>query len=445
MLVDLGHRQGLVQLVHLVFVGALVDEPLVDEGLEELLLAPLHVRDLPLGGGFLGGDVGVPGFPVVQDDGLEEGQELGPRPHTLKEAQVEPVKLVPRDVRLAAAGVRRAVVVGIPLALALRPGAGEGVPAVAAGREASQREVRVVALPRHDLAVLGDQALDLPEGVFIDQGRPVAHGLDVPGPLDDPADVGLVHEHLAPFLGIDLSAPAGAKAQPGDLVEDLDLGVQAGGEALEAEPDQRGALGVELQGLAVRQVAQRRPEDPLATAQGFLHAGLGPAAPDIVVELGEGRENALHELAGRRLVDRLGDGSQGDAEPGQVPADDGMVEGVAGESVDVGDHKDVGLDGALVLLSQVGQGRLQLGTVGRLGGLAALHEDVVDLPAVGLAEGPALLFLDGEGEVEGLFFAADAAVDDRPQCGHLFGSLSGTVAFRPPWARKQVTVMSARP
>jgi hypothetical protein len=119
--------------------------------------------------------------------------------------------------------------------------------------------------------------------------------------------------------------------------------------------------------------------------------------------------------AGVCLVDRLAHRSQGDAEPGQMPADDGVVEGVAGEAVDVGDDEDVDVHAPLVLLTQVGQGRLQLGAVRGLGGLAALDEDTVDLPAVELAEGAALIFLHGEGEIEGLLFAADAAIDDCPE------------------------------
>ncbi|HKH43131.1 MAG TPA: hypothetical protein VKM72_00520 [Thermoanaerobaculia bacterium] len=129
------------------------------------------------------------------------------------------------------------------------------MPAVAAGDEAPQREVRIVAFLRHDLAVCCEEALAAPEGVFVDQGRPVADGVDVPGTLDDPADVGAVGEHLSPFLGRQLSSSSSTETPAGEIFEDLDLGVQAGGEALEAETDQRGALGIELQGLAVRQVA----------------------------------------------------------------------------------------------------------------------------------------------------------------------------------------------
>jgi hypothetical protein len=128
-----------------------------------------------------------------------------------------------------------------------------------------------------------------------------------------------------------------------------------------------------------------------------------------------------------------------------MPADDGVVEGITGEAIHVGDHERVDLHAPLVLLPQVRQGRLQLGAVGGLGGLPPLQEDAIDLPAVLFAEGPALFFLDGEGKVEGLLFAADATVDDGSEIGHPVDSFSGTLAFLPPWAKKCVTVISARP
>ncbi|HKH43132.1 MAG TPA: hypothetical protein VKM72_00525 [Thermoanaerobaculia bacterium] len=80
MLVDLGQGHGFVQLGELLFVGVLVDGFLEDEGLDELVFAALQIRDLPLGGGPLSGDLLVPSFPVIQDDDLEEGHELGARP-----------------------------------------------------------------------------------------------------------------------------------------------------------------------------------------------------------------------------------------------------------------------------------------------------------------------------------------------------------------------------
>ncbi|HEX7181366.1 MAG TPA: hypothetical protein VF756_05955 [Thermoanaerobaculia bacterium] len=410
-------RQGhaFVELVQLVFVGVLVDRSLVDEGLDELLFATLQLRDLALGGGSLGGDVFSPGLPDVQDDGPEEGQELGAGTEAIEEGQELGFQLVAWGIRLAATGFRWAVIVGVALALALRPGAGEGLAAVAAGREATEGEVRVVALLRHDQAIGAEEALATPEGVFVHECGPVAGGVNVPGGLDDPADVESVGEHLSPFLGGQLAALQGAEASVGEVFEDLHAGVEARCEALEAEPYERGALGVQPHALAVWNVTQGRLPDPLAPAQSFLHAGSRPSASDLVVELRKGGEDAFHELAGRGLVDRLADRPEGDAEAGQVPADDRVVECVAGEPIDVGDDEDVDPDGALVLLAQVGQGGLELGAVGGLGGLAALQKDPVDFPSVQAAEGSALVFLDGEGEVVGLLFAADAAVDDRSE------------------------------
>ncbi|MFP5286732.1 MAG: hypothetical protein ACLGI9_13405 [Thermoanaerobaculia bacterium] len=76
MLVDLGQDHGFVQPGELLPVGVLVDGFLENEGLDELVFAPLEVRDLAFGGRPLGGGLLVPGFPVIQDDGPEEGHEL---------------------------------------------------------------------------------------------------------------------------------------------------------------------------------------------------------------------------------------------------------------------------------------------------------------------------------------------------------------------------------
>src|SRR6185503_768730 len=99
--------------------GGLVDDLLEDEGLDELVLAPLEVRHLPLGGGPPDGNVFLPGLPDIQDDGAEEAHELGARPEALEEAHELAFQIAPPDVRLAAAGPRRTVVVGIALAPAV--------------------------------------------------------------------------------------------------------------------------------------------------------------------------------------------------------------------------------------------------------------------------------------------------------------------------------------
>ncbi|HYU30697.1 MAG TPA: hypothetical protein VEW48_00920 [Thermoanaerobaculia bacterium] len=80
MLVDLGQGHGFAQLGELLLVGVFVDELLEDEGFDELILPALQVGDLPFGGGSLGRYIFMPCLPVVQDDGSEEGHELGARP-----------------------------------------------------------------------------------------------------------------------------------------------------------------------------------------------------------------------------------------------------------------------------------------------------------------------------------------------------------------------------
>jgi hypothetical protein len=123
-------RQGhaFVELVELVFVGLLVDDSLINEGVEELVFAALQLDELALGGGSLGRDVLSSGLPDVEDDSPEEGYQLRTRTEVLQEAEKFGLQLVPRNVGAAAAGFGRTVVVGVaPPGFALGPGAGEGL------------------------------------------------------------------------------------------------------------------------------------------------------------------------------------------------------------------------------------------------------------------------------------------------------------------------------
>jgi hypothetical protein len=143
-LVHLGQGEGFVQLVLLVLVGLLVDRLLVDEGFQKLILATLQLGDLALGGLPLGFDVLLPGVPDVEDDPSEEGQELRARPELLQDAQELGFQLVPRDVRPAAVGRGRAVIIGVAPGPALRPGACEGLLAVNGEVTVSQAERKSV-------------------------------------------------------------------------------------------------------------------------------------------------------------------------------------------------------------------------------------------------------------------------------------------------------------
>jgi hypothetical protein len=145
-----------------------------------------------------------------------------------------------------------------------------------------------------------------------------------------------------------------------------------------------------------------------------------PAPPSVWISR-PGERSLLTAPKGQVAYERLTAGNgqlevlRAVLEPGQVSADDRVIEGVAGKPVHVRDHEDVDLHAALVLLTQVGQGGLKLGPVSRLRGLAPLKKDPIHLPAVQAAEGSALVLLDGERKVEGLLFAADSTIDDCPE------------------------------
>ncbi len=238
-----GH--GFVELVELLLVGGLVDGFLEDEGFDELIFAALEVGEGSLGSGSAGGVVFSLGFPDVEDDGAEEAQEFLAGTQALQEEEEFLLQLVAGDVGAAAVGGGQAVVVGVALAFALGPGAAEGLATGATSDEAPQGEVGVVALSRNDEAVGEEEALAAPEGVFVDQRRPVARAFDVPGGLGDTADVEAVLEHFSPFLRGQLFPLQGAEAAGDEVFEDLGFGVEAGGEALEALADEGGSFGVE--------------------------------------------------------------------------------------------------------------------------------------------------------------------------------------------------------
>nr|WP_245810339.1 hypothetical protein [Brachybacterium massiliense] len=196
-----------------------------------------------------------------------------------------------------------------------------------------------------------------------------------------------------------------------------------GGVSGEREPDQLGPVGIEphladfapvrihcadvevADGRLVRGAADRR----------FLHEPLGDLLGEVQgVELGDGGHDAVHEHAGRGLVDVLHDGHERDPGLAEGGVDDRVIEPVASDAVDLVD--DAVPDG---VLGEVVQHLLERFATRGFPGLAGLDElrdddraELVGLPLRGVA-------LRGDGETffepvaGGLVLGGDPQVRDR--------------------------------
>ena len=154
----------------------------------------------------------------------------------------------------------------------------------------------------------------------------------------------------------------------------------------------------------------RRRKGPSAEFQCGAHTGARAVRAHVVVELREGRQYPFHQLAGGRVVDRLGRRPQRDAERFQVCTEREVVVLLAREPREVvHDHEvDLALMRAAVL-----QQCLELTAVRGLGALAFLVEAFEDLVALATAVLLAGAELGRQAEVLGLLLRADANVDHR--------------------------------
>src|SRR5579871_6271926 len=124
------------------------------------------------------------------------------------------------------------------------------------------------------------------------------------------------------------------------------------------------------------------------------HAALASLRAYLVVELGDGGEDALGEAPDRRVLDALPDGIKPDLQAGQERLERSIIVAVAGKAVDLGD--DDHLYPSLVLLA-VGEHLLEDVPVVGLGALTALDEDPVQVVAGLLRVLVRLLLLRREG------------------------------------------------
>jgi hypothetical protein len=138
------------------------------------------------------------------------------------------------------------------------------------------------------------------------------------------------------------------------------------------------------------QIADRRRKGPSAEFQCGAHTRAGAVRAHVVVELRKRRQYPFHQLAGGRVVDRLGGRPQRDAERFQVCTEREVVVLLARESREVVHDNEV--DFAL-MRAAVLQQCLELTAVRGLGALAFFVEvfkDLVALPAAVLLAGTEL-------------------------------------------------------
>src|SRR5262249_50634063 len=154
------------------------------------------------------------------------------------------------------------------------------------------------------------------------------------------------------------------------VLADFVFGELPGREFLERASHERCTFWIGNQTLAGGpsriQVTKGSEERPASELQGRLHAATGSLGAHVVVELRESGEHALHQLACRRVVDRLGCGAQRDAERFEMRPQREVVVLLSSEARQAEDDNE--LDRALALATELQQ-LLQLGTIR---GLSAL-------------------------------------------------------------------------
>ncbi|MFB8777153.1 hypothetical protein VSS16_31280 [Streptomyces broussonetiae] len=159
------------------------------------------------------------------------------------------------------------------------------------------------------------------ERVLVDEGGVTAL---VPDALElHVAEVVAVHEHLVDVLdGDGTSRPLGrgwdAQAATVEFIPELTHGPGAAGVGLEHPLDERGSIRVNgdrtnlasVDPFADVEVAERGESGSPAHAGLLAHPLLGLHGQVRGVELGDGRHDAVQQLAGGRVVDVLGGGHQ---------------------------------------------------------------------------------------------------------------------------------------
>ncbi|OFW05687.1 MAG: hypothetical protein A3H96_11545 [Acidobacteria bacterium RIFCSPLOWO2_02_FULL_67_36] len=253
--------------------------------------------------------------------------------------------------------------------------------------------------------------LDPRPELFADQRGEIRRDLEAERQAADPAGVDGMPQQLVEPLQVHAVAAPGAEAHRRQVLEQL-AADHASGVPLERLTYDRTRRRVRHEARAgarvALEIADRRRPDPAAALDGRLHSGEDALGADVVVELRHRGEDAFHQPAGRRFVDRFGDRAQGDAEASQEADDRVMVGAVAREPGQRVDDDRVQVTGVLPAMLEQAE---EFGAVRGLRAFAGVHEHLVDDVVVARAVLATGLLLCRETQVGGLLDGRDAAVD----------------------------------
>ncbi|HVM95508.1 MAG TPA: hypothetical protein VMT89_03915, partial [Candidatus Acidoferrales bacterium] len=140
-------------------------------------------------------------------------------------------------------------------------------------------------------------------------------------------------------------------------------------------------------------VSQRRSDRPAASFESCNHSRFRPLGLDVILELREASENILHELPGRRIVDRLCRRPQGDAHLFEQGAKRGVDIVIARESTQGMDDNELN---SAAVFGAIGNQLPKFGPLGGLCRFALFYEEPRYIEAVTRAVIEASLALGGK-------------------------------------------------
>ncbi|SIM79155.1 Uncharacterised protein [Mycobacteroides abscessus subsp. abscessus] len=256
--------------------------------------------------------------------------------------------------------------------------------AAPAAVQAAGQILQMLPFPVAAASIGGEAVLHLLEGALVDEWFVIAGIFDAA--QAGSANVKAIREHLvgmAALYGALRLFRGGTESQSTVLQQcgqTAQRHVRVGCVGVEGPPDVVGSLGIDrdLPGFAAVDrraniyVPNGSPSNAAAVADFLFHPFEDFLSKVGAVEVSNGREDAMDELALRSFVDVLGDRHELGASLANCQIDGDVVSAVAGEAVNLVNEDDVN-----IVVPQVAQHRLQLGPVdgaARFAGVGELHQ-----------------------------------------------------------------------